>query len=92
MDLTKVDGCYCKELRQNCPMIKFMLEEPLVTVEEMKFNVQAIVAVARINATAKKRFLTNLEACTTKEEIDKLCYNSVMAGKWYKPENKPVMA
>lgn len=90
MDLTRVNGCYSKELRENCTAIKFMLKEPSVSVDEMIRVVEAIIEPAFINADAKKRFLRNLKKCETKEAVDELCYDAVLHGMWYKPRNKTV--
>ena len=84
MDLTKVNGCYSKELRESCYIIKLMLKEASVTVDEMIETVKAIIEPAYINAEAKQRFTANLEACETKEEVDQLCYDAVKHGMWYK--------
>lgn len=90
MDLTKVNGCYSKELREFTPSIKLMLKEPSITVEEMKRIVHSIVEPASINAKAKKRFIENLLNCQTKEAIDKLCYEAVIHGMYYRPKKKVV--
>ncbi len=92
MDLTKVKGCYSKELRECCNEIKLMLNEPSVSTEEMIRVVKCIIEPAFINAEAKKRFTKNLEACKTKEAVDKLCYEAVMNGMWYKANRKRVVA
>ena len=88
MDLTKVIGCYSRELREFTPAIKIMLKEPSITVKEMKRTVHSIVELASINAGAKKRFIENLLACQTKEAIDKLCYEAVIHGMYYRPKKK----
>lgn len=90
MDLTKVNGCYSKELRENCDAIKFMLKEPSISLEEMIRVVEAIIEPAFINAEAKKRFLKKLKTCKTKEAVDELCYDAVLHGMWYRPKNKVV--
>ena len=92
MDLTRVNGCYSKELRESCYLIKLMLKEASVSVEEMIRTVKGLIEPAYINADAKKRFITNLEACKTKEEVDKLCHDAVMNGMWYKPYRKRATA
>ena len=88
MDLTKVKGCYSKELRDSCYAIKLMLNEPNVDTDEMIRVVKAIIEPAFINAQAKKRFIQNLEACATKEDIDNLCHAAVLNGMWYKASRK----
>lgn len=88
MDLTKVNGCYSKELREMTYTIKLMLKEPSITAEEMKRTVHGIVELASINAEAKKRFIRNLLDCSTKEAIDKLCYSAVIHGMYYRPKSK----
>jgi hypothetical protein len=90
MDLTRVNGCYSKELREMTPAIKLMLKEPSVSTEEMKRTVYGIVEVASINAAAKKRFIENLFNCQTKEAIDTLCYEAVIHGMYYHPKKKAV--
>lgn len=92
MDLTKVKGCYSKELRENCGAIKLMLNEESVSLEEMIRVVKAIIEPAFINADAKKRFIKNLEACTSKEAVDELCHDAVLNGMWYKANRKRVVA
>ena len=72
MNLTKVKGCYSKELRDSCYIIKMMVKEDSISVEEMIRVVKGIIEPAFIEAEAKKRFITNLEACNTKEEVDLL--------------------
>ena len=85
VDLTKVEGCYSKELREMTPAIQLMLCEESVSVNEMKRVVHGIVEFATINATAKKRFINKLLNCETKEAIDKLCKDAVVHGKYYRP-------
>lgn len=88
INLTKIDGCYSKELRQMTPAIKLMLKEPSITTEEMKQMVIGIIEPAFINATAKERFTKNLMKCQSKEEIDRLCYDAVFHGMYYHPKAK----
>ena len=57
INLTKVDGCYSKELREMTPVIKSMLKESSISVDEMIHVVHKIVDYATINATAKNRFI-----------------------------------
>ena len=90
MDLTKVNGCYSKELRDNCYTIKLMLHEPSVSTAEMIRVVKAIIEPAFIVAAAKKRFIDNLEACSTKEAVDTLCHDAIIHGMWYKPKKRAV--
>ena len=92
MNLTKVNGCYSKELRENCNNIKLMLKEPSVSVEEMIRMVKVMIMPAFIEADAKKRFIKNLEACRTKEAVDDLCRDAVMNGMWYRANRKRVVA
>jgi hypothetical protein len=65
-----------------------MLKEESVTVQQMINTVKAIIEPAYINADAKARFVQNLEACETKEEVDKLCYATVLNGMWYKSKRR----
>ena len=90
MDLTKVNGCYSKELREACYIIKLMLQEESVSTAEMIRIVKGLIEPAYINAEAKKRFIKNLEACETKEAVDKLCYDAVKHGMNYYPRNRHV--
>ena len=48
--------------------------------------VHGIVEFATINAAAKKRFISNLLKCETKEEIHKLCKDAVIHGMYYHPK------
>lgn len=88
MNLTKIDGCYSKELREATPTIKLCLKEPSVSVQEMIRIVDAIVEPASIEAKAKRRFRANLHFCTTKEQVDKLCYEAVIHGMYYTPKKR----
>ena len=85
MDLTRMNGCYSKELRENCYIIKLMLKEASVSVDEMVTTIKALIEPAYINAEAKRRFIKNIEKCKTKEAVDQLCHDAVMHGMWYKP-------
>ena len=87
INLTKIDGCYSKELRENTPAIQLMLREESISVEEMCRVVHGIVEFATINAAAKKRFISNLLKCETKEEIHKLCKDAVVHGMYYHPKS-----
>ena len=88
INLTKVNGCYSKELREHTPTIKLMLKAASVSTEEMKRVVLGIIEPASINAEAKSRFIKNVQRCKSKEEIDKLCYEAVIHGMYYHPKNK----
>jgi hypothetical protein len=90
MDLTKVKGCYSKELRESTYTIKLMLKEPSVSTQEMIRVVKGIIEPAFINAAAKKRFIENLNACRTKEAVDNLCHDAVINGMWYKSKRRVV--
>ncbi len=90
MDLTKVNGCYSKELRESTYIIKLMVKEDRISVDEMIRTVKAIISPAYIEAEAKKRFIEKLEACETKEAVDRLCYDAVVHGMYYKSKNKAV--
>lgn len=90
IDLTKVSGCYSKELREHTSTIKLMSTTPTISVDEMRRVVLGIIEPASINAEAKNRFITNLHNCTSKDEIDKLCYNAVVHGMYYHPKKKQV--
>jgi hypothetical protein len=88
INLTRVEGCYSKELREAAPTIAYMLKEKRVSFEEMQQTVLGIVEQATINAGAKKRFIENLMSCVDKYEIDKLCYDAVKHGMYYHPKNR----
>ena len=90
INLTKVNGCYSKELREFTPTIKLMLSEQSVSTDEMKRVVLGIVEPASINAEAKSRFIKNLHNCKSKDEIDKLCFEAVIHGMYYHPKKKTV--
>lgn len=88
MNLTKVQGCYSKELREATPTIKLCLKERSVSVKQMIDIVDTIIEPAHINAEAKKRFIRNLHKCETKEQVDKLCYEAVVHGMYYQPKKQ----
>ena len=88
MNLTKVNGCYSKELREATNDIKILLKERSIDVETMRDFVSKIIEPAFIEADAKKRFKENLADCKTKEEIDNLCYMAVLHGMYYTPRKK----
>ena len=88
MNLTKINGCYSKELRKNCNNIKLLLKDKLTSVETMKDFVNKIIEPAFIEAKAKARFKENLNACETKEEVDNLCYMAVLHGMYYSPRKR----
>lgn len=92
INLTKIDGCYSKELREMTPAIKLMLKEKSISLEEMRLTVHNIVERASINANAKKRFVANLFKCDSKEAIDKLCYEAVIHGMYYHPKSNKAVA
>ena len=88
INLTKVNGCYSKELREFCPSIKLAAKEPSITVGTMKSLVIAIIEPAYINAEAKRRFINNIESCKSKSEIEQLCHDAVIHGMYYHPKQK----
>lgn len=88
MNLTKVNGCYSKELRDATYEIKLLLKEKSIDVNVMKDFVNKIIEPAFIEAEAKKRFKENLNACKTKEEVDNLCYLAVLHGMYYTPHKR----
>lgn len=88
MNLTKINGCYSKELRENCNNIKLLLKDKLTSVEMMKDFINKIIEPAFIEAKAKARFKENLNACETKEEVDNLCYMAVLHGMYYMPHKR----
>jgi hypothetical protein len=84
VNLTKVQGCYSKELREATYEIKLCLREPSVSLQDMKNYVEAVIEPASIDADAKKRFRKNLSECNTKQEVDQLCYDAVVHGMYYR--------
>jgi hypothetical protein len=92
INLTRVNGCYSKELREMTPAILCMLKEEAVSCEEMKRVVHGIVEFATINAAAKKRFIKNLLGCETKDAIQKLCHDAVIHGMYYHPRTDKASA
>lgn len=90
INLTRVNGCYSKELREMTPAIQLMRKDSSISVDEMRRVVLGIVSFATINADAKKRFICNLNKCETKDEIDKLCYDAVYHGMYYHPKTAAV--
>lgn len=89
-NLTKINGCYSKELREATPTIKLCLKEKSVSLQDMINVVNAIIEPAFINANAKKRFINNLHSCETKEQVDRLCYDAVVHGMYYQPKKKVI--
>lgn len=85
MNLTKVNGCYSKELREATPEIKLCLKENSVSLQDMINLVEVIIEPATIEAEAKQRFRDNLHACQSKVEVDQLCYSAVLHGMYYTP-------
>ena len=90
IDLTKIDGCYSKELRINYPKIKRMLNSPFTSVDSMKSGILKIIEKAFINYKSKQRFIDNLHNCTSKQEINDLCHNTVIHGMYYHPKKRTV--
>lgn len=90
MNLTKINGCYSKELRENCYNIKLLVKDRNTSVETMKQWINNIIEPAFIEAKAKARFRTNLSNCQTKEEIDQLCQDVVLHGMYYTPKKRQV--
>lgn len=88
INLTRVDGCYSKELREMCPAIKLAAKEPSISTSDMRDMVICIIEPAYIKAAAKKRFVENLRKCETKADIEKLCHEAVIHGMYYHPKAK----
>lgn len=88
INLTKINGCYSKELRENTYTIKMCLNEPSVSLKDMVNVILAIIEPASINAEAKQRFIENLHKCDSKESVDRLCYDAVIHGMYYRPKSK----
>ena len=89
INLTKVDGCYSKELFESQPVIKQMFLDPTVLVYSMRKAVLEIISPAFINAEAKRRFTSNLKQCRTKAAIYQLCSNAITHGMYYHPKSVP---
>lgn len=89
MNLTKVNGCYSKELYENMKRIKAITDNKALTVGYLKGCVLSIISYARFNAVAKPRFVKYLEGCKTKKEVYKLCQNTIQkAMKYNASKNK----
>ena len=86
INLTKVNGCYSKELFENANTVKQMLWNPIISVYTMKKTVLNIIAPAFINAEAKARFIARLGQCRTKSAIHKLCSDAITHGMYYHPK------
>ena len=83
VNLTKINGCYSKELREGCNDIKILVKDKLTTVDTLKQFVNNIIEPAKIEAEAKHRFKEHLQACKTKDEVDELCRMAVLHGMYY---------
>lgn len=88
MNLTKINGCYSKELRENCYNLKLLVKDKSTDTKTMINYVESIIEPAYINADAKKRFISNLRDCKTKEEVNELCGQVVIHGMYYKPTKR----
>lgn len=88
INLTKVNGCYSKELREACNNIKILLQDPLTDTETMRDFVSKTIEPAFIEAAAKQRFRDNLAGCKTKQDIHQLCFDAVMHGMYYLPRKR----
>ena len=86
INLTKVDGCYSKELFESAAAIKQMLWNPIISVYAMRKAVLRIITPAFINAEAKARFTARLGQCRTKSAIHKLCSDAITHGMYYHPK------
>ena len=87
INLTKVDGCYSKELLENQPMLKQMFLDMSVSVYSMRKTVLEIISPAFIEADAKRRFTANLKQCRTKAAIYQLCSSAITHGMYYHPKS-----
>ena len=87
INLTKVDGCYSKELFENVNTIKQMFLDPAISVYTMRKAVLNIITPAFIEAAAKARFTTRLKQCRTKSAVQKLCSGAITHGMYYHPKN-----
>lgn len=85
MDLTKIDGCYSKELSKKAHIINRMCQMPSVSLEELQLTVHKIVGRATITAKAKARFIQKLDNCSSKDQVKNLCDLAVIHGKYYRP-------
>ena len=84
MNITKVDGAYSKELRDNWNEIRKASFNEHVSLEDMKNYILDIIQPAYINAAAKKRFIESLEGCETKKSVYWLCNNTIQKAMKYK--------
>lgn len=83
MDLTKVNGCYSKELYKNLEDLKEDYSDVYTSTDYMRQRVLDIIAPAR-DTEAKKRFIGNLLACHSKRTIYNLCCSAVNNAMNYK--------
>ena len=88
VNLTNINGCYSKELKEACHNIKTLLTDPLTDTETMRDFVSKVIEPAFIEAEAKQRFRTNLSKCQSKKEIDQLCSDTVLHGMYYLPRKR----
>lgn len=88
INLTRVDGCYSKELREMCSAIKLAAKEPSISTSDMRDMIICIIEPAYINAAAKKRFVENICKCETKADMERLCHEAVIHGMYYHPKAK----
>ena len=87
INLTKVDGCYTKELNKHLDEINEMMFSS-ISVEGMKKEIRNIIAPAFYNKNAKPRFLSKLKRCNSKADVLQLCTNAVIHGMYYNPKTK----
>lgn len=84
MNLTKVNGCYAKELYENMDEIKEIVSDKTYSFVSMKDCILGIIEPAWINKVAKKRFIGYLNNCKSKYEIYRLCHNTVQKAMKHK--------
>ena len=88
INLTKVNGCYSKELREACNNIKILLKDPFTDTKTMSDFISKVIEPAFIEAEAKARFRKNLANCKSKQEIDQLCTDAVIHGMYHLPKKE----
>ena len=89
MNLTKVNGTYSKELYENMEEIKDIVSDRSYSTASMKSCILDIIEPAWINKIAKKRFIGYLNNCGSKNEIYRLCYNTVQKAMKHKSGRRP---
>lgn len=85
MNITKVNGSYSKELFENINQIKSACYDRNYSLSSMKGLILDIIEPAFIGTVAKQRFMGYLSDCRSKNEVYKLCWNTIQKAMKYKP-------